>query len=203
MRNGRSNGRRSPPPPPPSFLEHHGRTVLYSLVLVAIVAIGAYAVLGGETGNADDNGDDGPRNDPPKTSTAPKFDVMDIEGRPLSLEQQTGKVVVLDLFATWCGPCRTQMGELNKLRAYYTEEQVLIASIDVDTRETIQQIRDFRDEFNADWYFAPDTDGVGQKYSATNIPTMVIIDKDGNMVWTHAGVTEFSEMVARIDPLLA
>jgi thiol-disulfide isomerase/thioredoxin len=174
----------------------HGRTVMFAVVMLVLVAAGAYAVSQIQNGPNDVD-------EVPKVSLAPQFKIADIDGRSLDLAEYPGRVVVLDLFATWCGPCRTQMGELNRLRAHYTESEVIIISIDIDPKETTKQVRDFKNEFNADWFFARDTDGVGQKYDARNIPTMAIIGPDGELSWKHAGVTTFDDMVSRIDPLLA
>lgn len=185
--------------PPPTFLEIHGRTLAFMAAMLVIVAIGAYAVTQIDT---DDNGDNGNGNNPPPVSAAPPFNLIDIDNRPLILDEQRGKVVVLDLFATWCGPCEAQMGELNKLRSRYSEDEVVIMSIDVDPDETTQMVRDFKNDFNADWYFARDTDAVGTKYEAETIPTLAIIDRDGNLVWRHSGVTSFGELQQRIEPLL-
>jgi hypothetical protein len=78
----------------------------------------------------------------------------------------------------------------------------VILSIGVDTKETNQQLRQFRDENHANWRFARDIDDVGTKYDVSNIPTLVIVGKDGKMVWKDAGVTPFEDLKDRIDPLL-
>lgn len=160
--------------------------------IIAIMIAAAYVV----TNQSDDVVPETGNKDP-----APDFSISSIDGAPVELEAYRGKVVVLDLFATWCGPCRTQMGELNELRAHYPKSQVVILSVDVDPKETTQQIRDFRDEYNADWTFSSDTDGLGQKYDASSIPTMAVIDQDGNLVHRDAGVTTFSQLREIIDPL--
>lgn len=192
-KNGSGRRRRSSRAPPPSFWDANQRTVIgVAFIIVLMIAV-AYVV-------ANQSGDDLPVTE--DLEPAPNFSILSIDGAPVDLEAYRGRVVVLDLFATWCGPCRTQMEELNQLRAYYAGSEVVILSVDVDPKETTQQIRDFRDEFNADWTFSSDTDGLSQKYDASSIPTMVVIDQDGNMVFRHAGVTYFSEFQEIIDPLL-
>ncbi len=192
-KNGSGRRRRSSRAPPPSFWAANQRTVIGVAFIIVIMIAVAYVV-------ANQSGDDPP--DTGNEEPAPNFSIMSIDGAPVDLEAYRGRVVVLDLFATWCGPCRTQMGELNQLRAHYGRSEVEILSVDVDPKETDQQIRDFRDEFNADWTFSSDTDGLSQKYDASSIPTMVVIDQDGNMVFRNAGVTTFSELQAIIEPLL-
>ena len=199
-RKRQKNGRRHPPPPPSSFLEQNWRMMAIVIVVFLIVAVSAYALNtvspdDGTNGNGNGNG-------PPTVDKAPEFQVVTIDGESIALDQFRGQVVILDLMATWCGPCVTQMEYLNQVRAAYTESEVVLLSIGVDTKETGQQLRTFRDENHANWRFARDTDGVGQKYGATNIPTLVIVDKDGMMVWKDAGVTPFEDLEKRIDPLL-
>ncbi len=169
---------------------------MYIVVIVLVVTLAGYAFSLPDTDGAGDE------RTPPTTEAAPDFQLVSIDGDPVSLDKYRGRVVVLDLFATWCGPCRTQMVELNKLRAVYPEHEVVILSVDVDQRETEQQIRDFRDQYNADWAFATDTDYLGDKYDAQSIPTMAIIDKDGGLAWRHVGVTDVDELKSRIEPLL-
>jgi thiol-disulfide isomerase/thioredoxin len=200
-RNGQSRRRRHPPPPPPSFLEQNWRALTIVVVVFLVAAVSAYAISlpsdEGDKGDGDGNG-----NDPPPVDMAPEFVLTTVGGEQIALAQFRGKVVVLDLMATWCGPCVTQMEELNLLRAAYGPSEVVILSIGVDTSETDQQLQTFKDQNYANWQFASDTDNVGTKYDVQSIPTLAIIDKEGGLQWLHAGVTSFEDLEKRIDPLL-
>lgn len=194
-RAGKGSGRRAPPPPPPGFLSENWRALAIVLVIVLVVVGASYAVT--HRGPDDGNG-----NNPPVANPAPDFSIQSIDGEVINLDMFRGRVVVLDLMATWCQPCVLQMEELNQLQAAYPESRVVILSIGVDTSETDQQLRTFKDQNHAVWRFASDSDDVGTKYDASQIPTLAIIDKEGNLAWRHVGVTTFPDLQTQVEKLL-
>lgn len=201
-RNGERKGRRRAPPPPPRLARPEWRTLAIVIVVFLVIAVSAYALTSRQDDKDDDGNGNGNGNNVPPTALAPDFVIQTIDDEPITLDQFKGTVVVLDLMATWCDPCALQMSELNQVRASYSDTQVTILSIGVDTQETAQQLRDFRDQHYADWRFARDTDDVGTKYDAGSIPTLAIVAKDGTLVWRHSGVVSFEDLKGRIDPLL-
>jgi peroxiredoxin len=133
---------------------------------------------------------------------APDFTLTDIDGNSFSLSDYYGKVIVLDLMATWCGPCITEMGHLKEIFQKYNQSDVIIMSIDIDTNENNAQIRKFKVDYGDDWIFARDIDEVGSKYGVNFIPKMVIIDREGNIAFENVGVTSSSTLSIEIDRLL-
>ena len=191
-----------PAPPPPRA----GRGLTWALVaiiVIALVGVVAYAVISNLTpgGAPGDGGTDG--GTAQTGQQAPLFSLIDTDGAPVSLQSLRGRVVVLDLFATWCGPCKTQIGELKQVYAHYNASDVVILSIDVDTRETPSEVRAFRSDYGAQWGFCTDSDSVGAKYGAQYIPTLAIIDPAGHLSHLGSGVEQAIDLIARIDPLLA
>ena len=172
-------------------------------VVVALAVFAAYAVLSWRGPGGTPGGGDGDGVTNGTARQAPLFSLVDVDGNPVSLQSLRGRVVVLDLFATWCGPCRTQIGELKQVHDRYNATDVVILSIDVDKGETQAEVRAFRSEYGAQWGFCTDTDSVGAKYGADYIPTLAIIDRDGNLSHLSSGVEGASDLIARIDPLLA
>lgn len=133
---------------------------------------------------------------------APDFSLSDIDGNEFNLSDYRGKVVVLDLMATWCGPCKTEMDHLKTIFNKYNSSEVIIISIGIDSDESNEELQAFKEDYGDDWIFARDTDNVGGKYNADAIPTIVIIDKNGRVAFEQVGVTSSSLLIEEIDKLL-
>ena len=183
----------APPPPPPDFFSENWRAIAAIAIVLILTIVVVWAVTQADWGDDDE---------PNGKVVAPAFSLFDVDNLHFELALQKGKVVVLDLFATWCIPCRDQMEALNELRLHYPEWLVVMISVDVDPLEGAQLVRDFRDEYSASWTFALDSDNLTTKYNADQVPTLAIIDRDGNLVWTHQGTTSFEDLKLLIDPLI-
>lgn len=187
--------------------------VLFALIVTAsVVSVGVLGYLyldGGQepySGSVDDDaGDLAETGDPDDAQVlAPDFAYQAVDGGSVSLSGLRGNVVVLDFMATWCGPCRTQILNLNSIHAEYAAKGVVFISIDVDIGESAAQLLAFRNELAAEWHFALDADGVGSDpaYMASSIPTMVFIDRDGSIARRDVGVMDEGSLRSAIDPLL-
>ena len=130
---------------------------------------------------------------------APDFTLKDVDGNSFSLHDFKGKIVILDYMATWCTPCEKQMEELVSLSKEIGNDTVII-SIDIDLSENIQQIKSFMEKYNATWIFARDTaeEKVAAKYNVVAIPKIVVIGKDGKILYSHSGVTEKEKLLSII-----
>ena len=108
---------------------------------------------------------------------APEFRLADLQGKLVSLEQFKGKVVVLDFWATWCGPCRFSMPELEKIRHEYGSSLTVLA---INLQEPLEQVREYVQSRGLTSTVLLDQDGrVGRAYRSDAIPMQVLIDKEG------------------------
>lgn len=130
---------------------------------------------------------------------APNF--VDVNDNSFSLTGHRGNVVVLDMMATWCGPCITEMDHLKELYTNYSAQGVVIMSIDIDPTESDEMIRQFKSEYGGDWIFASGPE-VGITYQIMYIPTIYIIDKQGIIAYKNVGVTDYSTLLSEINKLL-
>lgn len=109
---------------------------------------------------------------------APDFTLPDLEGKPVSLRDYRGHPVWLNLWATWCAPCQTEMPEMAKLYARYQSRGLVILGVDV--KEDATRVRDFVTRGGFGWQFVLDSDGaVSRRYYLTGLPLHVFIDRTG------------------------
>jgi peroxiredoxin len=135
---------------------------------------------------------------------APNFTLVDITGEQFSLSDQLGKVVLLDFFTTWCGPCIFEIEHLQGLYDEYSPDQFVILSISVDPyTDTVPILQNFAQQNGMTWTVARDTDNVASKYGVSPIPHLVIVDAEGYKRHNHIGLTAESTFRSEIDSLLS
>jgi thiol-disulfide isomerase/thioredoxin len=117
---------------------------------------------------------------------APQFTLKDLDGRDVSLQQYRGKIVMLDFWATWCGPCRVSMPILEKIRDQYAGKLVLLA---VNLQESKDVVKEYVLSQNLGSKVLLDRDAsVGGLYGVIGIPTQVLIDQEGTVKFMESGV---------------
>lgn len=120
---------------------------------------------------------------------APLFKLELLEGGEFDLAQHKDKnIVILDFWATWCGPCKKVMPILEEIAKEYKDKGVVVVAVDL--REEPEKIRSFLEEQGLHPTVALDKDGkVGSLYEAKSIPQTVIIGTDGSVQAVHVGST--------------
>lgn len=129
---------------------------------------------------------------------APPFTVETPEGKPLQLADFKGKVVILDFWATWCGPCLSSMPNLEKLYQRVKDQNVEVLSLNVyDDKDTFRTwVTENRGtKYNFTFAFDPAEKGsvesvAGRKYNVPGLPTLYLIDGDGRVAAALLGAQE-------------
>jgi len=126
--------------------------------------------------------------DPMAGRPAPDFKLELLDGGSMELAQHKGKeVVILDFWASWCGPCRTALPGVAEVAAAYKEKGVAFYAVNL--KESADRVRSFLERMDLEIPVALDKDGrVGNLYGAQSIPRMVIIGKDGMVHTAHTGL---------------
>src|SRR5688572_27978714 len=109
---------------------------------------------------------------------APDFKLTSLDGKPVSMADLKDSVVVLDFWATWCGPCRMSLPELQKVHEAGKGDGLRVFAVNL--REDEDDVKDFVKETKLSVPVLMDTDGkVAEKYLVQPIPQTVVIGKDG------------------------
>ncbi len=132
---------------------------------------------------------------------APNFTIHTFDGKPFSLSQQRGKVVLINFWASWCGPCRSEAPEMNAIWDEYKNRGVTF--IGVAYLDNEKDSLSFMREFGVEYPNGPD-DGtlVSGKFHIKGVPETYVVDQKGNLVLTIPGPTTANDLRAFLDKLL-
>jgi len=112
-------------------------------------------------------------------SRAPDFRLMDLDGKAVSLSDYQGKVVLLNFWATWCGPCRVEMPAMEALYRRMQSKGLVILAVSVD-QEGTAVTRPFQEALGLSFPILHDQDyEVGLTYGARTLPMTFAIDRQG------------------------
>ena len=127
------------------------------------------------------------------TTIAPGFDLVNLEGNRVALSDYIGKVVVIDFWATWCGPCKASFPSMKELTKEYKDEDIVFLFLDVRESKPSDvvksQIREFISENGySDFNIPIDSDNsTADKYGVNVLPTKYVIDKNGLLAARNIG----------------
>jgi thiol-disulfide isomerase/thioredoxin len=119
--------------------------------------------------------------------SAPEFKLESLEGKPLSLAAARGKVVLLNFWATWCGPCRAEIPDLIALQQKYRDQlQIIALTVDEDDASIVKQVV-AEERVNYPVAMAPPE--VRKQYGGiAALPTSFVLDTQGRVVQKHEGL---------------
>lgn len=136
---------------------------------------------------------------------APSLAAVTLEGDSVSLAELRGSPVLLNVWATWCAPCRQEIPELQALHDQHAADGLRVIGVTVDSRSAAEDVRTFIEEFGMTYeiWWDPDQTSVS-KFRAVGVPLTVLIGPEGRIRWRHLGVLKPDDPSLRdaIDALL-
>ena len=139
------------------------------------------------------------------TATAPAaaFNLKALDGASLSSQELAGKVVLLNFWATWCGPCKEEMPSLARLQSHFDSEHVRIVTITTDLYP--QGIKQFLEHLGINLPVLFDEDQeVSRRFTVRGLPTTVLIGRDGQAIGRAVGPRSWDsrESIALVQDVL-
>jgi thiol-disulfide isomerase/thioredoxin len=118
---------------------------------------------------------------------APDFKLTSLDGKPVTLASSKGKVILLNFWATWCGPCRAEIPDLVGLQNKYKDRlQILGLVVDDDDQDAIKE---FSEKFGINYPVAIAGDDIRMQYGGiAALPTSFVLDAEGRIVQKHEGL---------------
>ena len=125
-----------------------------------------------------------------------EFKLKTIEGKTIRMDSLKGKVVFLNLWATWCGPCRAEMPAIQKLYASLLRENMAFVMLSIDKKGDEVKVKKYlQDQGFTFPVFRPTFDGnnsIPDMLKVPSIPTTFVIDKEGYVVYKNVGTAKYN-----------
>jgi len=126
----------------------------------------------------------------------PALSLRDLEGKPHRLEDYRGKVVLINFWATWCGPCREEMPSINRLRASLAGQPFAVLAVNLAEPEA--RIRRFLEQVPLDFPVLLDRDtAVAKAWQARILPASYVVGPDGKIRLSYLGELDWSRESVR------
>jgi thiol-disulfide isomerase/thioredoxin len=132
---------------------------------------------------------------------AASYPLHALDGSTAGLAQYRGKVVLVNLWASWCAPCKSETPALERLYEDNRDRGVVVLGI--NQGEDAKTAREFAQAMKLTYPILLDTDqSYGRAYAALGLPTTLIVTKDGRIAWGHDGELSFEQMNDALRPIL-
>ncbi len=144
---------------------------------------------------------------PPLAAAVAQSDMKNLDGSTSKVADRKGKVLLLNMWATWCGPCRGEMPELVKMQDEHRDKGFEIIGLNTDDGDTKEMVEEFAEELKLNytlvWADTEMQNGLLKISNFNGIPQSFVIDRDGNLRGVFRGgakaeVKKMEELVAKV-----
>jgi cytochrome c biogenesis protein CcmG, thiol:disulfide interchange protein DsbE len=119
---------------------------------------------------------------------APEYAAPTPAGNSISLNELRGSVVLLNIWATWCIPCRKELPELQQLHQRYSQQGLRVVGVSVDDGSADRAVDEFVRNFGLTYTILRDpAETVSHKFAIPGVPASFLIDRNGKVVWRMTG----------------
>jgi peroxiredoxin len=189
-----------PPPadpvPPPAAKRNPAALFFVAAVVAVMLFMGFHAARRAGAGGPPDSLD-------PAGKPAPDFTLTSLDGKNVTLSDYRGQAVLLNFWATWCGPCKIEMPWFIELQKEYGPQGLQIVGVAMDDASK-EEIQKFVQEMGVNYTVLLGKEAVGQQYGGVDVlPTTFFIDRDGKIVSREFGLQSRSLFVDNIKKSLS
>lgn len=135
---------------------------------------------------------------PPIATKVAQADIKNLDGTTFKVADKKGKVILLNMWATWCGPCRAEMPALVRMQEKHRDAGFEVIGLDTDDDDSLEEINEFAQKMKLNYTLAwADTDLQAALVNITKfpgIPQSFLIDRDGNLRGIFKGASEVAQM---------
>lgn len=133
---------------------------------------------------------------------APDFTLEAADGKQVKLSDYKGQVVLLNFWATWCGPCKIEMPWFIEFQRKYKDQGFTVLAVSLD-EEGWEVVRPYAEGLKPNFPILLGNDEIAERFDGVvALPTTLIIDKEGGIVGRHTGLVNKSEYESEIEDLL-
>ena len=133
---------------------------------------------------------------------APDFTLKDADGKPVKLSDYRGKVVLLNFWATWCGPCKIEIPWFMDFEQTYKDKNFAVLGVSLD-EDGWESVKPYIEQKKINYRVMIGTEQVAQMYGEVDsLPTTFMIDREGRVAAVHIGLVSKSDYIHDILDLL-
>ncbi|WP_299090718.1 TlpA disulfide reductase family protein [uncultured Metabacillus sp.] len=133
-------------------------------------------------------------------NAAPDFELTTLDGEKVSLSSLQGKKVILNFWATWCPPCRSEMPDMEKIHNEFNEDVVIAAVNLTSSEKNVETVESFVKELNLSFPVLLDKKGeINKQFEVLSYPTSYIIDEKGVITSKFVGAMTYDQMKDLLD----
>lgn len=119
---------------------------------------------------------------------APAYGTVSLAGDSVSLQKLRGDVVLLNVWATWCEPCRQEIPALEKIHRSYAARGLRVVGVSVDAAGDEKEVQDFSQKVGMTYAIWLDPDQrVNDTFRLVGVPSTFLLGRDGTVLWKHLG----------------